>query len=784
MPSTTASSESDRAAIAAQTNFIQPLDPASPFKSVLVSNVRTFLGTPGGNPYFIDRGTLGPTRSITDTSGNLVRFAPNGNLVTFNTGTPTNDPTTFLGGDALNLATTTNLAVDSRRFNSSAFVNYELTNSIKFFGEAWYSKNKATNLAGQPVYNTAFFRQAPAGSFDVNGNYIFRLSNPFLTTQARELIRSNLVANGLPSDDNGIFYLGRANTDLVSGVAKLDQDLYRFVAGFDGDYQLFHHKWTWEISGNYGRTRSVSITPTLVEPNLRRALNVTRDSNGTIVCAPFNPDPTDPTSPPNLPQYSGTISQTCAPLDLFGQGAPSQAARDYVTTNARTVAITSQRDFVATTGGSLATLPGGDLGVSLGYENRREYSRFSPDAFYTQALGRSIPINGVEGSYITNEVFGELRAPVIGPEQHIPLVYSLTPSGAVRYVRNSLAGNTITWTAGGRWQPIHDVAIRGNFTRAIRAPAVTELFAANQPAFDGGYDPCDAQNLTSGPNPAVREKNCAAAGLPTNFSSLINSITIPINVIGNRNLRNEKANSWTAGAVVTPSFLPGLSLSGDYISIDLSNTVVASAAKDVLSGCYDATDYPNNFYCSLITRDTTPDNFGQVLTLNEPYINQGGRVFRGVQLAADYTMPLPSNYGRLTVGTNVQHIVKQYTVIAAGSAPTNTRGNIGSSIDQANLRLTYDYGPVTWFNEIRYIGPAVFDATEPPGTRDVQGVSSYVVWNTSVAFKIGKEATFQLNVDNVTNRGLPFPAINNASQNIYTTGLFGRTFLARFGVHY
>ena len=775
---------SDRAAIAAQTGFIQPLDPNSPFKSVLVSNIRTFLGTPGGNPYFIDRGTLGPTRSIVDASGNLVRFAPNGNLVTFNTGTATNDPTTFLGGDGLNQATTTNLAVDSRRFNSSAFLNYELTDSIKFFGEAWYSKDKATNLAGQPVYNTAFFRQAPAGSFDVNGNYIFRLSNPFLTPQARNLISANLAAQGLPSDDNGIFYLGRANTDLVSGVARLDQDLYRFVGGFNGDVQLFHHKWTWEVSGNYGRTQSVSIAPSLVEPNLRRALNVTRDANGNIVCAPFNPDPNDPTAPPNLPQYNGTISTTCAPLDLFGQGAPSQAARDYVTTNARTTAITSQRDFIATLGGALATLPGGDLGASVGYENRREYSRFSPDAFYTQALGRSVPINGVQGSYITNELFGELRAPVVGPDQGIPLVYSLTPSGAVRYVRNSLAGNTVTWTAGGRWQPVRDLAIRGNFTRAIRAPAVTELFAANQPAFDGGFDPCDAQNLTSGPNPALRQKNCAAAGLPTTFSSLINSITEPINVIGNRNLQNEKANSWTVGAVLTPKFLPRLSVSGDYISIDLANTVVSSSAKDVLSGCYDSASYPNNFYCSLITRDNTPGNFGQVLTLNEPYINQGGRVFRGAQFAADYSVPLPSGFGNLVVGANVLHIVKAYTIIQSGEAATNTRGNIGSSIDQANLRLTVDHGPVTWFNEVRYIGPAVFDATEPPGTRDVQGIPSYVVWNTSVAFNIDKRASLQINVDNVTNRGVPYPGSGNASQNVYTTGLFGRTFLARFSVHY
>jgi iron complex outermembrane recepter protein len=786
-----------RDVIAQQTGFIAPLDPESPFSQVLVRDQRTFLGVPGGNPYFIDRGTLGPTRSIVDAQGNLVRFGPDGNLVTFNTGTATRSPTTFLGGDALNQATTTNLAVDSERFNASAFVNYDVSDNIRAYGEAWYSKNRATNLAAQPVYNTAFFRSAPAGSFDVNGNFIFRLDNPFLTDQARGIIRQNLVNQGLPSGDDALFFVGRANTDLVSGVARLDQDLYRFVGGVTGDLQLFSNKWTWDVSANYGRTRSVSLQPTLVEPNLRRALNVTRDASGNIVCAPFNPDPNDPTQPPlvrtdpNTPpfdrQYNGTISQTCAPLNLFGQDAPSQAARDYVTTNARTEAITSQRDFIATLGGALASLPGGDLAISLGYENRREYSRFSPDEFYTTPLGRTIPILGIEGSYTTNEVFGEFRAPVIGPDLNLPFVEKLEINGAGRWVDNSVAGRAFTWTAGGRWQVIPDLAIRGNYTRSIRAPAVTELFAANQPAFDGGFDPCDSQNLNGGPNPAVRQANCLAAGLPANFASQINEVTVPINVIGNRQLRNETARSWTVGGVLRPRFVPGMSLSVDYISIDLRDSVVSSSARDVLTGCYDATNYPNNFFCGLIKRDTDPDNFGQVLTLDQPYLNQGGLVYRALQTTFNYDVPLASRLGRLRLAANYQHIIKQYRVLSAESGQIQQRGQIvgvATSIDQVNFQATYDKGPVSWFNQIRYIGPAVFDATEAPGTRDIMGVPSYVVWNTSVSLRINDHANFQINVDNVTNRNLPFPGSGNGSQNVYTEGLFGRTFLAGVTLRY
>lgn len=782
-----------------QLGFIAPTDPDSPFSQVLAANTRTYLGTTGGVAFIRDAARLvpaapgGATSVIRNAAGQVLAFDPSGNLTPFNVGTPTTDPTTFLGGDNLNFADITNLRVNDNRLNAVALAHYELTDGIEAFGEAWVSKNWATNLADQPNYNTSFF--GSADPFNVNGNFVFQLNNPFLTQQARDVIRANLAAAGLPSGDTAKFYVGRANLDLTSGVSKLNQGTYRLVGGFRGDFQFNGHKWTWEASANYGRTNSRSTIPSIVEPNLRRALNVGRDASGNIVCLPFNPDPNDPTQPPlvqtdpNQPpfgqQYNGTISTTCAPLNLFGNGAPSRDARNYVTTNATTYAITSQRDFLATLTGSLFTLPGGDLGVSVGYENRREYSRFSPDAFYTTPLGRSIPILGIAGSYTTNEVFGELRAPLIGREQDIPLIAELEVNAAGRYVDNSAVGGAFTWTAGGRWAPFDGLAFRGNFTRSIRAPAVTELFAANQPAFDGGFDPCDSQNVEAGP--AARVANCTAAGLPpsSNFSSLINSVTVPINVIGNRELQNETADSWTVGGVLTPAFLRGFSLSVDYININLRNTIVSSSAEDVLRGCYDSTTYPNNFYCDLVTRDTAPgDNFGQVLTLNEPYINQGGLRFQAIEAELGYRRQLGS-LGTINATVSYQHLIKQDSQISADVDRVSTRGEIGSSVDKANASVTFDSGPISWFNQVVYTGPAKFDAEEDPGTRDVAGVGSFTVWNTALIIRASDRFDFRFNVDNVLNEKIPYPATaGTGALNTYYQGLVGRAFLVGAGVHF
>jgi outer membrane receptor protein involved in Fe transport len=786
----------DRAVIAAQYGFVQPSDPDSPYSLVLARNTRTFLGSPGGLPYIIDRTALdantGTSRAVRGADGTYYQFGAGGNLIPYNIGTPTPDFTTFIGGDALDNATITNLRVNDWRINSTLLAHFDVTDHIQLYGEGWFSRSKATNLRDQPVYNTEAFSQNGPGVFDINGNYIFHLDNPFLTSQARSIISAAIdrgIAQGLLPAGDDTFYVGRENTDLTTGTATSKQTLYRIVGGLKGDFDFLKNNWKWDVSGNYGRTRSVSVSPTIVESNLRRALNVTTDANGNIVCAPFNPDPADPTAPPNTPQYDGTISTTCAPLDLFGNGSPSQAARDYVTTMAKIVSITSQRDILATVGGSLFNLPGGPLGVSFGYENRREYSRFSPDAFYTGGLGRSIPILGVSGSYTTNELFGEFRAPLIGPDQHIPLVHSLEFNGAGRYVHNTISGNAFTWTAGGRWAPIQDIAFRGNYTRAIRSPSVTEAFAANQPAFDGGYDPCDQSRLGSGPNPATRQANCASIGLPADFVSNINTVTEPITVTGNRNLKNEYSKSWTVGTVIEPRFAHGLSIAVDYINIHLHDAITASSAQDVLTACYDSTSFPNSPFCADIQRDltgtpATNENFGQVLSLEEPYINQGGRVFKAIEVSANYPINLPSNLGRLTIGVTYQHLIKDYTIISADAGATINRGAIGDSIDRGNLELTYDKGSFTWYNQIRYVGPALQDPNEPAGTRDIPGVGKWAVWNTSVSYQINDQFSVRVNVDNVTNRNLPFPYTGVGLLNTYYEGLIGRSFLVGAGVHF
>eukprot|EP00456_Euglypha_rotunda_P076853 TRINITY_DN7221_c0_g1_i4.p1 TRINITY_DN7221_c0_g1~~TRINITY_DN7221_c0_g1_i4.p1 ORF type:complete len:218 (-),score=40.00 TRINITY_DN7221_c0_g1_i4:9-662(-) len=144
-------------------------------------------------------------------------------------------------------------------------------------------------------------------------------------------------------------------------------------------------------------------------------------------------------------------------------------------------------------------------------------------------------------------------------------------NGAVRYTSYSLAGNVVTWKLGTTISPIPDIKLRVTRSRDIRAPNITETFSPANVTRNLVFDPF------------------------TNSTPIPNSI-----VIGNPNLKPEKADTLGVGVVVEPSFIPGLSASVDYWDIKIKGAISSISAANVLLLCYDGTR-PD--LCANITRD-------------------------------------------------------------------------------------------------------------------------------------------------------------------------------------
>lgn len=711
---------------------------------------------------------------VQDANGGHLKFDENGNLIPLVFGQYAGPPGSFgldfSGGNGFSLIPTSNLLSATRRYSAIATTQYELTDSIRAFGEAWYSNSKGRNLRAQPVYNSAVF--GAAGTPD--GSIIMSVDNPFLTPAARAAIVNSINNNplsdlnlfGVPQD---YFYLGRANTDLATGESTGEVEVIRFVGGLDGEFNMLAGTWNWELMGLYGRSKTTGRSRGLIQQNFENAVDAVL-VGGNIVCRPGSVAASIP-----------SISSTCAPLNLFGTGRASQAALDYISAISRPVSLNKQTDFTATLAGPVFPLPGGDFSIALGYEHRKESQNFDPGAFLRgelqadgsyESYGRSVPVQPVIGSFNTDEVYGELRAELISPSTGA-FIDTLELQAAGRYVDHSVAGGDFTWTVGGRFKPITDITLRGNFTRSIRAPAITEAFNPSSEFFGFATDPCDLDNIRNGPNPAVRAANCAAAGVPANFSSLSNDRTFQQAIVGNPNLENEKADSYTIGLVLEPSFLPGFKATFDWVDIKLEDVISELSGSQVVANCYDSADFPNTEFCSRVQRGAN----SQLSFIETGYFNSAELRYKGLLGAVEYETDAPfiSETSRISIQASYQYLDTLTSRADAGSATSQSHDSIGASRHDAYVTLEYYNDEFGLFTSVNYIGktkidPEVSDNFYPDGQNNIPSV---MFVNMGATFRVEEKFTFRIAVDNIFDKKPPFPYPASGGTITYFNGVLG-----------
>ncbi|MGH8288902.1 MAG: TonB-dependent receptor domain-containing protein [Steroidobacteraceae bacterium] len=737
--------------------------------------------TPG-----IPNGDIG----VVNAAGQPLAFSPGSNALTpYSLGTATGNPIFYNGGNGVNLINYSNLQAYSERINADTLGHFDWTNSVQTYWEGWLSESHSQNLISQPGYDAEIFGApgTPTGALYISTH------NPYLSAADQTLIQNEMNAYraagypgaadfgappGTPLDPNwnpNYFYLNRASTDLEAGNFTGDQVLGRGVLGTKGDFSAFGNTYHWDATANYGYSRNISRDPAVDFQNLENAVNPVLNSSGQIVCPP---------GVVNSPY--ATESKTCAPLDIFGQGDPSAAARAYITHIATAESYDTQRDMTANLTGPLLKLPAGDWQFAVGYENRREAAVFDPDSFYTANPPVSdLTASAIEGAYHTNEAYAETLIPVFEPKQDIPALNRVELEGAVRRVDNSIAGTSDTWDAGLRWAPTKDILFRGNRTVSIRAPAVTELFLPSSTSDEFATapgDPCDKNFVNEGPDPATRAKNCAAAGINTaTFTSNAINATVQGLTSGNPDLQSEVAKSYTYGAVLTPRWVPHLNIAVDYISIKMSNAIEQFNLGDILEACYDSPDYPNLPECKDFTRNAA----GQIISYHDGFINAGLLVFQGDTISLNYQLELPRNIGRLALMGNYLD-TKTLKLQVGDSTPLDEAGQLGTEIiapkERASFAANYAKGPFSWYWQAQYSAGMNFNNLNTPTSQNYLTVGHWWLINSSVAYAVGGHVKLRLVVNNVFNKEPPALALAGSAANFtaatsyYFAGIIGRTY--------
>jgi iron complex outermembrane receptor protein len=259
-------------------------------------------------------------------------------------------------------------------------------------------------------------------------------------------------------------------------------------------------------------------------------------------------------------------------------------------------------------------LPAGPFGFAIGGEYRSEGFSVtdSPEIF----IG-SVPIQNIDTSRSVYSAYLELSIPLVSPQMKIPAIYSMDLSLAGRhdhYEGVSKDANVPKITL--RWQPIQDLTIRGYFGNSFVAP---NLFQLDGPAASGFSTPYNlAANPSGFRSPTLQSQVLAGS---------------------NPNLVPSTAQNWGFGAVYSPKWAPGLTISADYFNVLQKNVISTIGAVNIATSVNNlgaASPYYNlvhtlNFNSGLLPTSgpgSGPFNNGTFAIANEllPFRTAGGAI--------------------------------------------------------------------------------------------------------------------------------------------------------------
>jgi outer membrane receptor protein involved in Fe transport len=412
-------------------------------------------------------------------------------------------------------------------------------------------------------------------------SFLVQRNNPFLTPELRNVVAgafNRTSAGVLGGTDAFQASASRAFLELGLIQYETERSSYQGQFGLRGDFTA---SVGWDGYVQYGRTSdAVDILGEGIVARVAQAANATVNAAGQPVCV-------DP-------------SGGCVPVNLFGPGSISPEALAFIR---QPLQQSRERDqfvaAIAITGDTtdLFSLPAGPVDFALGYEFREETGEVEFDS----AIQRGQTFNqggrpNFGGGFDVSELFGEVRVPLLS---ELPLIKQLDFEAAYRRSDYSTAGEVDAYKLGGNWALNDSLRLRGAFQTVVRAPNIGELFGAlgSVPLTAGlANDPC--QNpATSGADPAV----CQATGAPA--APYTQDLTGALFLFGgNANLQPEEGETVTFGAVFTPTFLPGFSLTADYYDIVIDNAINAVLPNPALQTCYVIVRNANDPFCSRIKR--------------------------------------------------------------------------------------------------------------------------------------------------------------------------------------
>jgi outer membrane receptor protein involved in Fe transport len=564
-----------------------------------------------------------------------------------------------LGGDNSSAYADQYIQTPLERYTTYLSGEYELTDALKISGELTYAERKANS------------RSLTAGT---RSTMAIKPDNAYLPASVAALLNGQA------------FSLGKDLDDQLENRITVDAEVFRSVIALSGDLLP---GWTWEAYYQYGRNkRTSSVRYSRNNDAFVMALDAVRNpaNPNQVICRPLSPTVLSRFSTSYQAELNALYAN-CRPLNLFGTGAIDPAAVAFAWQSAGESFKYRQHVASGSVQGTLFDGWGaGPIGVAAGFDYRDEggdvtHGDVDPsDYAFSFGLDYAGKIRVIEG-------FLEANVPVF---RDSPIGRFLELNGAVRYTKNkstdtlidqSRSLNATSWKVGGVYDVVDSIRLRATQSRDIRAAGFRELFQKTAPS-EAGTAQGRVNNLNiSGPNQVD---------------------DTPIFNGGNFTLAPEKADTTTAGIVLTPSFLTGFRMSLDWYQIKLADAIANLPAQRVVDLCIN-----NQLLCERITF-ASPSNITRV---NAGQSNVGKITVRGFDFEASYRLQLADVASSIDGNLDLRFLLNHQYDFAVQQNPAvaavDYGGQSGPVVDGGDFYPT----PKWMWNTIVSYGTDRFNAT-------------------------------------------------------------------------
>lgn len=656
------------------------------------------------------------------------------------------------------LAFNTTVVPETDRYNLFATGHYDLTDGLELFGEAGYYRADTRSI------------QASTGTLS-SGPLVIPASNywnPFgpVTFADGRTNPNRLPGINAPAQGLGVTLSSYNFADVGPNVVEVRNTQYRLLAGVRFEALGLR----WESAALYSqarvRDRSDGISMTLLQRQL----------------ALSTPDAYNPFNGANLALPSGadTTPSSAAAIDAIR-----------IKTTRVSTATLALADLKGSTT-HLITLPGGDVGLAIGGEIRRETQRDDRDPRVDGTIVFTDLVNGaVNGSDLIGtspspdtsgrrtvaSAYAELAVPLVSPEMEVPLVRRLDLQLAGRFEHYSDVGSVAKPKIAAAWDVVDGLRLRASFAQGFKAPNLEQINARVVTRSNTRTDwvRCEAQ---------LRAKAIAS------FSNCSQSFATSAQRSGNPDLKPETSETWSAGVVLEPHFFDDvigrITLTADYWHVNQKGIVGLFGEGNALINDYllrvQGSSDPNVIRAAPTADDealftgTGLAPAGRVLYVKDQYVNLLPQEAAGIDLSLSWRLP-DFGLGRFRVSANAAYLDKFYlqpskpiqTLIDARAAGTINPGtsiaDAGSLIRQNGKPRWKASGTVTWTYGLFELGAftAYTSDVDDTGLIDSAGapwlIESQTTYNlyAQIGFKTQGQGDYRLRfgVRNLTNEKPP-----------------------------